>query len=314
MRYDALGAVSRSAASRYGVLTRKQAASLGLDHRAIARLLASATLRECRPGVLVFTAVAPRWQQDLAAAQAAGGGHGVVSFRSGARLHRLDGFRDDPALDLCSTRRLKVPGASTHVVRELEVPDLVDIGPFRTTGLARTLCDLGSVVSGDRLERALESARRRDVNLQWVRHTAERLHRPGQSGTAALLRQLEAIDPTQQVRGSWFECTIELMLKDLRIPPLIRQFEVTDAHGRFVARPDLAIPSLRFAIEGHSREFHFGRAAEGRDEDRDHRLAVIGWDVMYLGYRSTRQPAATIELVAQAVAAREMMLRGGSWA
>ncbi len=175
MRYDAVGAVSRSAASRYGVFTRKQAASLGLDHRAIAKLVASSTVHECRPGVLAFAAVSQSWEQDLAAAQAAGGGHGTVSLRSAARLFRLDGFAEDPALDLCSTRRLRVPGASTHFVRELLAADIVEIGPFRATGLARTLCDLGSVVSNDRLERALDSARRMDVNLRWVRETAEML-------------------------------------------------------------------------------------------------------------------------------------------
>lgn len=308
MRYDALGAVSRLSASRYGTFTRSEATAHGLSRARVADLIRAGVLREAPPGVLRAIAVRPSWEQDLAAAQAAGGGHGTVSLRSAARLLRLDGFADDPALDLCSTRRLKVPGASAHVVRELPTTDIVQIGPFRATGLARTLCDLGSVVSTDRLERALDSARRMDVNLRWVRETADRLHRPGQSGTGALLEQLAAIDPTQQVRGSWFERIIELMLKDPRIPAMARQFEVIDAHGRFVARPDLAIPLLRFAIEGHSREFHFGRSAERRDEDRDHHLAVIGWDVMYLGYQSTRRPASTLELVAKAVAVRSMLL------
>ena len=53
---------------------------------------------------------------------------------------------------------------------------------------------------------------------------------------------------------------------------------------------------------------HFGRAAEGRDEDRDHRLSAVGWDVTYLGFESTRRPADTVELVADILGARGRLL------
>ena len=112
------------------------------------------------------------------------------------------------------------------------------------------------------------------------------------------------------MRGSWFEKAVELMLVDLRISALARQYVVRDRGGRLVAVVDLAIPSLRLAIEGHSREFHFGRAAEGSDEDRDHRLAAVGWDTTYLGYQSTRRPAETVELVVRIVEERRRLIEG----
>ena len=102
------------------------------------------------------------------------------------------------------------------------------------------------------------------------------------------------------------------MLADPRIPPLARQYVVRDRDGRLVAVADLAIPSLRLALEGHSREFHFGRAAEGSDEDRDHRLAAVGWDTTYLGYQSTRRPAETVELIVRIVEERRRLVEGGS--
>jgi hypothetical protein len=261
--------------------------------------------------VFAFTSVRPSWAQSLAAAQLAGGGHGFSSHRASARLHELDGFERVELTELSSTRRLKVDGAIVHRVVALDRCDIVEILGIPTTGLARTLCDLGSVVGPDLLERALDSARRAGVNLRWVRETAERLHRPGQAGTAAILRLLNAVQHGATVRGSWFERLVELMLDDPRIPPFVRQFEVRDAAGHFVARPDLAIPSLKFGIEAHSRQFHFGRLPEGADEDRDHRFVRIGWDVMYLGYQSTQRPAATLELVVSAVEERRRLIEGG---
>jgi hypothetical protein len=266
------------------------------------------SVRQTASGVYVLAAVAPSWEQSLAVAQSSGGGHGAVSHRSAGRLHRIDGLLTTLAVELSSTRRLKVADAIVHQVAPLGSCDLVTIGPFLVTNLARTLCDLGAILSEDDLERAVDSARRSGISLRWLRETAQRLHRPGQRGTNAIFAQLAAVDPNQEVRGSWFERVVERMLDDPRIPPLVRQYEIRTPAGVFVARPDLAIPSIKLAIEAHSREFHFGRAAEGSDEDRDNELADLGWDTRYLGYQSTRRPQATADQLAVAIATRVAQL------
>ncbi len=310
MRDDALGAVSRSAASRYGVLTRRQAAQLGLHRNRIAPLIAAGVLSEPRPGVLVLSSVAASWEQSVAVAQMARGGHGAVSHRSAARRHALDGC-NEAIIDLSSTRRVRMEGVSTHWVAALEPCDVIELDGIPTTGLARTLVDLGSVVSAARVERALDDARRRGTSLRWIEETAHRLHRPGQAGTATILALIADIRPDEAVRGSWFEKLVELMLDDVRIPAIARQHVVEDGSGTFVAQVDLAIPCLQLAIEAHSREFHFGRQAKGSDEDRDHRLARVGWDTTYLGFQSTRRPAATLKLVVDIVDQRRQLLGRG---
>lgn len=195
-----------------------------------------------------------------------------------------------------------------HEAAALELADRVLVNGIPCTGIARTLCDLGSVVPADRVERALDGVRRAGVSLRWLRETAQRLHRPSQAGTGTLLRLLDVAAADPRLRDSWFEALIERLLRDPRIPPLDRQFTVVDDHARFVARVDLAIPHLRLAIEAQSREFHFGVQAEGRDEDRDHRLVAAGWDTLYLGQQSLRRPSQTVQLVADVVAARAALL------
>ena len=282
-------------------MTRQQAAAAGLDRRSIGRRLAAGLLDEPRPGVLRLPG--PRsWAQDLDAALLAAGPGVVASHRAAAALHRLDGC-DEGWLELSVLlRRVRLEGAVVHRVGALARSDRVVIDGIATTGLARTLADLGSVAPR-LVERALDDARRRGTSLQWLRRTAVRLHRPGQSGTSVLLDLLAAVDPAVQPRGSWFERLVERCLTSPTLPPLERQWTVRDASGRFVARLDLAFPSIRLGVEAHSRAFHFGAHAEAADERRDLRLAALGWEVLYAGWHDTAHPdrlLAVVEATAQA--------------
>jgi hypothetical protein len=287
------------------------AARLGLHRNQIRRLIEHGVLKEPVAGVLVMTSAAPSWEQRVAIATSAGGDHAVASHRCAARFHGLDGWADFRGVEISSERRFKAAvDACVHQVASLEPGDIVEIGGVRVTNLARTLVDLGAVVGPDQVERALDDARRRGVSLRWIDQTARRLREPGRAGPAVLLTALGRITPGEPVRGSWFEKVVELMLADPRIPQLVRQHVVRDRAGRFVAQLDLAVPSLRHGIEAHSRQFHFGRAAEAGDEDRDHRLSAVGWDVTYLGFASTRRPAETVDLVAAIFEERRRLLEG----
>ncbi len=85
------------------------------------------------------------------------------------------------------------------------------------------------------------------------------------------------------------------MPRDPRLPEVVPQYEILDASGRFVARVDLAIPSVRLGLEAHSRRFHFGPEAESLDEQRDVRVAACGWELLYLGWHSTKRPSVVAE-------------------
>ena len=147
------------------------------------------------------------------------------------------------------------------------------------TSLARTLSDLGSSEPEDKVWRALIAARRiHRVNPLWLQETAVRLHRPGQPGTAVLIRALRRWSLEGTLPDSWFEELLRRLLEHPDIPPIVPQYVVTTDAGVFVARLDLAIPSIRLGIEGHSRDFHFGPVREAADEDRDLRVAACGWE------------------------------------
>jgi hypothetical protein len=310
MRNDAWGAVSELAATQHGAFTKRQAALHGVSAKVLAGFVRAGLLVEPRPGVLVLRGAPVTWHQALMLPCLARPDV-ASSHRSSARLLGLDGYRGVESIEVSTGRRFVSPGVHVHVVAELPSSDVVVIDGLPTTGLARTLCDLGSVSPPELVERALDDARRRNISLLWLRQTAERLHRPGQRGTGALLQLLDDIDPNVRVRDSWFEKLLEDLLRHPDIPPLVRQFQLYDSEGKKVARFDLAVPEVGLGIEAHSREFHFGRAAESRDEDRDHRVAGCGWDTMYLGYAALRDRARAVEDVRKSVVARRALLDGG---
>jgi hypothetical protein len=304
---DAVRAVAELAASQHRAFTRSQAAELNFDRARVATALQLGWLEEPYPGVLVIVGSRPDWRQRVKAATLAEGGHAVASHRAAARLHGLDGFDRCDVVELSVTsghRWRRRGGVVAHHVAELDPADLVAVDGIASTGLARTLADLGSVVDPLTVRRALTDARRRGTSLRWCQLTAERLHRPGQRGTGVLLRQLASIPWEGRVPDSWFEELLALCLDDPAIPAIVPQYAICDHDGRVVAKVDLGIPAVRLGLEAHSRRFHFGPDAEPLDEQRDLAAAACGWELLYLGWYAARRPAEVLAIVKRVIAAR----------
>ena len=283
------GAVGEFAASRHGVITRKQAAALDLSRNVIARLKSSGHLVEPVPRVLVVVGSVDSWYQRLTVATQASNAAGVVGFRSAAALHHFDGFATHDVDLVVATWRSTLASIATLHVGPMEPCDITAIDGFRCTGVARTLCDVAAVASLGTSREAFESMWRAGHSLVWIRQTAERLHRPGQRGTGVILDLLDEAEDNRRPTGSTLELQLESCLGD--VADLVRQFEIRDAHGAFVARADFAVPDVRVAIEAHSRRFHFGKAAEDSDEAREHAMTREGWEVIYVGSGQLKNPS-----------------------
>ncbi len=190
-----LRAMAEFAASRHGVVLRSQAASFGLTSPELRVAKERGWLTEPARGVLVVSGYPATWEQRLAIVTAAGTARPVVSNGAGARLFTLDSFASaDPELTVLRPGRITTSVADGIVVHHTTALDPADRhirNGLPCTTSARTLADLGSTESADRVRRALISARRiHRVNPLWLQQTALRLHRPGQEGTGVLLRAL----------------------------------------------------------------------------------------------------------------------------
>ncbi|MGB8859158.1 MAG: type IV toxin-antitoxin system AbiEi family antitoxin domain-containing protein [Ilumatobacteraceae bacterium] len=306
-----LGAVGELAASRHGAFTRSQAAEHGLDRAALTRLRQRGVLLEPAPDVLLIRGAPHTWQQRAYTSTLAAGGHGIVIGGIASRLHGLDGFDDHHHVLAAIPRggRMPLPNVAATQLRasyddELDVT-VVDHIPC--SSIARTLVDLARY-HPDRYERAADDFQRRGLSVQWLAQTIERVPPRRGDGRAMMLDDLERRLTGGTVRGSWFEQLVERCVASPRIPPVVRQYSVRARDGQFVARPDLAIPSLRIAIEAHSRRHHTGPRAEAFDERRDNSLAEHGWHTSYVGWSDTATPASVCRSIERFVAQRAVDL------
>jgi very-short-patch-repair endonuclease len=293
------------AARQHGAVTRRQLEQLGIDRRMVRTRLAAGVLTEPRPGVLVLAGAPPSFEQRLMVATLSAGG-AVASHRAAARLHGLDGFgsADELEVSVVAPRHPKLPGVVVHEVQALAKVDLTSVRGIATTGIARTLSDLGSVCEPDRVLQALDDARRRRLSTAWMRRTAVRLHRPGQRGTGTLLALLDQAGIEARGPDSWFERLVERCLVSAELPELHRQYVVRDRTGCFVGRLDAAFPSIKLGIEAHSRAYHEGQRREAADESRDLRLAAEGWEVLYVRWHHLDAPERLLDVVMQVASQR----------
>jgi len=300
-------AAGELAASRHGTFTRRQAASVGLRPDMISKLLDDRLLSEPVPGVLVLASAPTSWRQQLCIATQWSNHAGVIGFRSAAALADADGYWPGSVeLLLRSPRKPRIENI-VHHVGPLEDIDIREIDGIPCTTIERTLCDLGSVDGELRVLQAFEWAWRRGMNLTTFQHTIDRLHRPGQHGTRVAQNLLLQARLHGRPTESALEVRLEMILAD--IEGLVRQHEIFDPAGNFVARVDFAIPPSRLAIEAHSKQFHSGAAAEQRDRARHRRITAQGWRVRYITNDQMKQPITVRSSILREVALAETHLR-----
>jgi hypothetical protein len=291
---DAAGAeraVAALAASQHSAFGRRQAASVGMSAKMIAARIRSGVLSEPIPGVLVFTAAPKTWRQQLVLPTLSASGDAVASFRAAGALHELDG--GEPGwldVSVVPSRHLRAPGYVVHRVAVLERCDLTKVDSIPCTNIARTLCDLGAVVSQDKVEQALDDALRRGLSERWIRETLARVDRPGPSGTATLRRILELPDRSGALPGSWFERLVERLLASTVLPPPVRQHRVAETDGARIAYLDLAWPEVGLAVEPSGAKGHAGDRNRRRDHARDFWLSAESWEVLYALWTDRQDP------------------------
>lgn len=223
-----------------------------------------------------------------------------MSGGSASRLHSLDGFDRCVDVDIAVHRGTRVALSDVRVrqVRGHYDPlDIAEIDGIPCPTLARTVCDL-AWCARPLYERAADGFQRRGHSLLWLQQTAVRIPRRRGDGVDLILADIERRLHSGRVRDTWFEELVERCIRSPRLPPLARQHAVYRPDGTFVARVDLAFPSLRLAIEAHSRQFHTGPRREAFDQRRDNLLAEVGWDTRYVGWAdATSTPKQVCRLI-----------------
>lgn len=300
-----MGGVGDVAASHHAALSRSQAVVSGLSALQIRDELERSTLRPIAPRVYAIHGAPPTWRQSLKAATLTANGAGKASHRASAQIQNVDGFTDNLLeLTVPRGRRVRMEGVIAHQ-SPLNPEHCLVIDGIPCTSLARTIVDLGQVVDNEQVIRAIDSFQRMGYSLTWLEQVAADLHRPGQRGTALVLAQVRERRESGVVRGSWMERLIELAIASPKLPKLHLQHIIREEEdGSFIAQVDLAFPSHRFGIEGHSRSFHTGTHQEILDQRRENRAIAEGWQFLYFGWADRKSPAQARAYLERVIARR----------
>lgn len=222
----------------------------------------------------------------------------VASHSTAASLLALPVPRD-PVVHL--TRRTgrpvsERPGVRTHR-RRLRPQDVFDLDGLRVTTPQRTWIDLSARLSTVPLV-ALGDAVARRVGVGALQEVADAA--TGLRGVVRARAALGLIDPGAD---SAAETAVRLVLHDAGFLGLRHQVNVYDADGAWIARPDLADPEARVAVQ-YDGLVHLEAGVERwrYDIDRDERTRAAGWQVVVLTARDLRAPELAVHKVRAAYA------------
>lgn len=259
-------AAARVAARQYGLITRPQALSLGVDRGRIARRLASGRWHQVHRGVYAVGHLAPRIEARWLAAVLACGPGAVLSHASAAHLWAI---KPAPARDLPHvTVDTRVGRARRGIVvhrAQLAPQDIVRSAGIPVTSPARTLVDLAGELPERALKRALREAQfQRIVTLADIGEVLAR--RP-----AVRLRALVG-DPA--VTQTDLEDRLLAICDANALPRPLTQQRLS---GK---RVDFVWPAARLVVETDGWQAHATRGAFQDDRTLSNALQLRGYIVL----------------------------------
>jgi very-short-patch-repair endonuclease len=282
--------VARLAEEQHGVVARGQLEALGLARGGIEGRLRRGQLHSVHHGVYAvghcFLTRKGRW---MAAVLACGDG-AALSHRAAGQLlgiippgdglpevTRSKGWRSQPGF---VQHRSPLSADETEVVSGIPV-----------TGLSRTLFDLASILSRDRLESAMNEAEVLGLTDQIsVQGPLERY--PQRPGAAALRAILSDSRRARGVTRRELERRFAVALASTDLPRPHRNADVAVA-GRFF-EVDCLWRAQRLIVELDGSFVHKTWRSSERDRERDRLLMTDGWRVVRITWRQLHDDAPAV--------------------
>ena len=292
--------IAALAARQHGVVATRQLLSLGLSKGSIAHRHRQRRLHLVHRGVYAVgqRRLEPAGRQ-LAALLACGDGATLSHVDAAVAHGLLDGHHGPvhvtaPPGNGSASRA----GIRVHRGRSLDDRDVAFVDVRRVTSIARTLVDLGDVVSPARVRRAFIRAEQARV-IDMVR-IDDALARAGRRRGPAVLRSLlSAYDPRWHRTRSVLELAMLDLLQRHGLPsPEVNAWLL----GRYLV--DFLWRDAALIVETDGRAVHDTATARRDDARRDHALRRAGYRVLRMSYASvTRDEAAVAARVAAALGA-----------
>jgi hypothetical protein len=267
-------ALARIAARQHGLFVRSQVLEVGLTDAMIEfRIRTGRWVRVC-PGLYRLAGVPVTWAQRALGACLVAGPGAVVSHRSAAVVWAVSGFRPGSLeITVPDGRSVRNALATVHRSSSLAGRDTTVRQHVPVTRPSRMIVDLAGVVSGPRLEEAVD-----DVLCRRLCALGDLTAPAGRRGSGELREVLAAWNGDALPDGV-AEMRVVRRLLAAGLPQPVRQHEIW-AGGELIARVDLAYPQFRLAIELDGFRWHAGRRPFRSNRLRRNRIEAVGWRLL----------------------------------
>ena len=273
--------VARVAPSQHGLVTRTQLLDADVPRRTIDNFVAAERLERVHSAVFLVPGAPRTWRQSVLAATLSAGPEAAAAELTAAALWDLLPIPRSPIeIVVPVTRNPKADGFVVH--RSRRPIDAVVVDGVPTTSPARTIEDLSRRLPVGRLEDVVDKALyRRLVTPDDLRIPAGPLGR---------------LMSDRGVVESPLEAQFLRLLRDGGLPLPVPQFEIRRG-GILIARVDFAYVRERIVIELESYQYHSGRGAFDRGNQRFKELQAAGYLVLPFTSTDTRRPKQVIATV-----------------
>ncbi len=282
-------ALSYLADAQHAVFDLDQLRELGLTDDAVHKRYAMGRLHRIHHTVysLVPKTLLKREGLYMAAVLACRPG-AVLSHRSAARLHDLRNYGYSRIEVIVPRRSARThDGIRVHRSTTLAAADVTVVNNIPVTTVARTLLDIGGVITQRQLERAFDQAEILEV-LDGRAIDDQLARNPTRPGARAVRKVLTdhyiGSTPTENdFEEAFLALTRSLGLSDPRA-----QFYIDPRDGDPPIRADFAWPDQRIVVETDGERTHGTRRAFEADRRRDQRLITAGWTVIRTTWRQIK--------------------------
>jgi very-short-patch-repair endonuclease len=267
------------ASTQLGLITTAQAAKLELSDSAVDHGVAIGVWTRRRRGLLALTGMPRSWEQDVMGAVLLAGDLAWASHATAARLGRFAGFEEEARIEITTPleKRVRQPAIVSHRSGHIEERDVTVVKGVPCMSAARTIVDLSSRFSVERLGHLVDDGLRRGVlTVGGLDRAARRFSRiaPGRS-PKTLEAVLRGRIPGYHGTNSNLEQVVFDAIVAGGLPAPVRQFKVVVRGDPYYI--DLAYPDHLVAIEADGFDFHRGRAVFDADRARQNDLVNLGW-------------------------------------
>ncbi|MET0734771.1 MAG: hypothetical protein ABWY55_03895 [Microbacterium sp.] len=230
----------------------------------------------------------------------------VFSHTTAARIWRMPLPRSsDDVVHITVPSGERAPrrrGAMGHQAR-IRADEIRQVRGIRVTSPVRTFLDLADMLDLPQLVAVGDRIIGRRSPLATALDLHDGVSRAGsRRGIQTVRVALHLLDDGAE---SPKETELRLMLRDAGFGPFAANHSVSDPTGRFIARVDLALPSLKIAIE-YEGDHHRDREQWRRDIARRRRLEAAGWFYIAVTQADLSSPHQLLSDLAAVIGSRRV--------